>query len=62
MHCRWPVGSQTHELEQPPGDVEPPPQPELGWHDAPCVQPTGVGRGRGGGLAGGQISVTHCPF
>jgi len=28
LHCRWPVGSQEHELEHAPGLVDPPPQPE----------------------------------
>jgi hypothetical protein len=66
VHCRCPVGSHEHEIEQPSGDVEPPPHPEFGSQEAPCSQPVGGGTGGGfgtvTGVVGGQISVTHCPF
>jgi hypothetical protein len=35
----------VHEVKQPP--LELPPQPELGMHGAPCVQPVGSGTGAG---------------
>jgi hypothetical protein len=53
-HCRCPVGSQRHDVEQVPTGPPALAHPDPGEQNAPWVQPVGDG--------GGQISITHVPF